>query len=98
VTVVDLVAAVGTVVLLCCSMASKPQRAWCLRGYDLRTGVRPTGQFECWPQPVGDPDWDGVYMRPDRSRQPDGVLRGRIWCTNGDRAIVVDERTVGCQR
>lgn len=61
-------------------------------------GIRPTGSFQCVRGPVGDPDWDGTWMRPERGVVPPGVLRARIYCTNGTEPIVVNERTVGCQR
>lgn len=71
----------------------------CPRGYDLRTGVRPDGHFECWPSPVGDPEWDGTWQRsPDRSVQPLGVFGNQIHCTGGAHPVIVDFRTVGCQR
>ena len=71
----------------------------CPDGYDLRTGVRRDGHYECWPRPVGDPEWDGTWQRsPDRSRQLGTVIDGRIWCALGSRAVVVDYRTVGCRR
>lgn len=94
----DLLSAIATLILLCCSMAVRPTKARCPATYDLRTGIRTSGHFECWPHPVGDPEWDGTWQRPERSRQPAGVLGSRIFCTNGTRPIVVDERTVGCQR
>lgn len=65
-------------------------------------GIRPSGEFECTRNPVGDPDWDGTYwdgvQRPDRSRVPTGELRGRIYCTGGMHPIVVSDRVLGCQR
>lgn len=71
----------------------------CPTGYDLRTGVRRDGRFECWPHPVGDPEWDGTWRRsPDRSTQSDAIVRNRIICTGGAHPIVIDYKTVGCQR
>jgi hypothetical protein len=70
----------------------------CPPGHDLRTGVRRDGRFECWPWPVGDPEWDGTWGRsPDRSVQPPGIVDRKIHCTGGSRPIVVDYKTVGCQ-
>lgn len=87
-------------------LLSHPVRASCLPGYDLRTGIRRSGAYECWPAPVAPPgwsprlgpiqDWDGTWLRPERSVQPDGVLTGRIWCLGVP--VVVDERTVGCRK
>lgn len=67
----------------------------CPKGWH-HEGVRPSGEYECIPQPVG-PDWPG-YSFPDRSVVPPGRLRSRIYCTGGSQPVVVDERTVGCQR
>lgn len=85
-----------------CALAAatvcRPQRARCPVGYDLRTGIRRSGSFQCWPQPVGPRDWDGTWQRPERSVQPAGVVESRLYCTGGSRPIVVDAATVGCQR
>lgn len=93
----DLVASMLTVVLLCCAMVTRPTRARCPAGYDLRTGVRPSGEFRCWPHPVGDPEWDGTWMRPDRARQPDGAFGARVYCTGGATPRQ-DGTSVWCQR
>lgn len=75
-----------------------PATRVCPEGYDLRVGVRPDGRYQCWPRPVGDPEWDGTWQRsPDRSRQVGSIVDGRIWCPLGSRAVVVDYRTVGCR-
>lgn len=76
----------------------RPRAARCPQGFDLRTGVRADGRFECWPRPSGPLDFDGIWGKPERSVQPEGVIGARIYCTGGARPIVVDERTVGCQR
>lgn len=68
----------------------------CPAGTDLRTGVRRDGRFECWPAPIGDPEWDGTYDRPERSVQPVGVIPGRISCESGSQPVVSDWRTVEC--
>ena len=83
--------------VLALSCATRPTGVRCPPGHDLRTGIRRDGRFACWPVPVGDPNWDGVYGRPDRSVQPEGVVEGRIWCTGGALPIVVDARTVACE-
>jgi hypothetical protein len=75
----------------------QPSSASCPDGYDLRTGIRRTGWFECWPHVVGDPDYDGTWQRPERGVQPPGILRSRIHCTGGSVPIVVNDHTVGCQ-
>ncbi len=76
----------------------------CPPGHDLRTGVQRDGSFRCWPNVVGDPDWDGTWHREERSTQPAGGVDMRVVCTGGALPIVVTERdgradrTVGCQR
>jgi len=73
-----------------------PTSARCPGDLDLRTGIRRDGRFECWPHPVGDPEWDGTWQRPERSVQPAWHLDGRVYC--GDtRPVVIDWRTVGCR-
>lgn len=79
-----------------------PQRATCPPGMYLSTGVRAVdgplggrGSFSC-AFPPGSPDWSGTG--PDRGASYPGDLRGRIYCTGGSHPIVVNERTVGCQR
>lgn len=52
----------------------------------------------CWPNIVGDPLYDGAGGFPERGRQSDALIEGQIYCTGGARPIVVDDRTVGCQR
>ncbi len=100
-TLLDLLCAIATVVVLCCAAVTRPTSARCPWDSDLRTGVRDDGRFICWPHPVGPPgveDWDGTWQRPERSVQPTWRLGGRVYCTGGARPIVVDYRTVGCQR
>lgn len=82
---------------LVCARHRCPRAARCPVGFDLRAGIRPSGAFQCWPSPVGDPDWDGTWQRsPDRSTQPGGVREGWIYCTSGSVPIVVDDRAVAC--
>lgn len=88
----------ASLAVLALSCATRATSAHCPPGYDLRTGIRRDGSFSCWPAPVGDPEWDGTYMRPEHSVQPSGVVSGRLYCTGGAVPIVVDWRTVGCQR
>lgn len=80
------------------TQCTRPERARCPDGYDVRAGIRRSGDFECWPRPVGDPDYDGTYGKPERGTQSDAIIRGRIYCTGGTQPIVVDYLTVGCQR
>lgn len=69
----------------------------CPPAYDLRTGIRRNGQFECWPHPQGDPSADGTYGHPLHSTQSNAILRSQIYCTNGTEPIIVSDRVVGCQ-
>lgn len=91
-------AALVTCAALTYAWCVHPARARCPAGHDLRTGIRRDGHFECWPAVVGDPLYDGAAGYPERGRQSDAILTGRIYCTGGTQPIIVDYRTVGCQR
>jgi len=95
--VIDVIGSLVSVLTLCIALVLHPVRASCPLGWH-HDGVRRTGNFACTRNPVGDPEWDGTYGRPDRSVVPPGELRGRIYCTGGAVPIVVDDRTVGCMR
>lgn len=86
-----------TLVLQVLAMLVTPARATCPSGHYVN-GIRPSGAFSCLPTPVGDPEYDGTYGKPDRSVQPPGELESRIYCTGGTHPVVRDHRTVGCQR
>lgn len=79
------------------AFALRPSHARCPKHWH-NNGVRPSGVFTCTRNPFGDPDWDWSLHRPDRSTVPPGKIWGRIYCTNGHVPIVVNDRTVGCQR
>jgi hypothetical protein len=86
-----------TELLLVVMVAVLPPMARCPDGWSLGEGVRrATGEFACYapvPRDCGEPK--GPYERPcPRSER----YYGRIYCTGGKLAIVVDHRTVGCQR
>jgi hypothetical protein len=93
--------AVLSLVTILAAAITRPTRAQCPQGWYLATGVRtsdtyaPRGSFACQ-RPPGGPDWTGTG--PDLGTRPPGELRGRIYCTGGSSPIVVNERTVGCQR
>lgn len=78
-----------------------PQHAVCRDGWHLDMGVRvdgpDVGSYSCAPPlPLCCEDAAGPCEHvkcPDRPRE-----FGRIYCTNGTIPIVVNERTVGCQR
>lgn len=84
--------------LLALSCVTRPHAARCPAGRDLRTGIRRDGAFECWSAVRGSPEWDGTWERPERGVQDDDAVASRIYCTVGAVPIVVDNRTVGCQR
>lgn len=92
-----LVAALASALILLWMAVTRPDHAACPRGW-RHEGVRRDGSFSCLRPLLGDPDYDGVHGWPDRSVQPPGELWGRIYCTGGAAPIVVDQRTVGCQR
>jgi len=87
-----------TLAIATVSMCVRPSRARCPIGYDLRTGVQRSGAFVCWPSPTGNPMYDGAGGYPERSVQSNATIGRAIYCTGGARPIVVDYRTVGCQR
>lgn len=90
-----LLSLLGSIVLLCAAMVIHPDHARCDATMWVN-GVRPDGTYELRRVPVGD-DEIGPRGELDHSRQPPGVLVGRVYC-GGRLAIVVDSRTVGCQR
>ena len=73
-----------------------PNRATCPPGWFVE-GVRPTGATQCRPNP---PAHCGEPVPPDNGPCPrdDRMIPLEIYCTGGSHAIVVNERTVGCQR
>lgn len=82
--------------LAICSVC-RPTSAHCPPGMDLRTGIRLDGHYQCWSHPVGDPEWDGTWQRPERSVQGSWVLEGRIYCARNTRPVVEDWQRVGCR-
>jgi hypothetical protein len=79
-----------------------PPVAQCPRGWNLQEGVRrdgpDVGEFACYaplPPCCGEP-----AGKLECQRQCPAVDRfhSRIYCTGGAKPIIVDERTVGCQR
>lgn len=93
------VAIVLSIAVLAICALCRPSRARCPVGYDLRTGIQRDGSFLCWPNLVGDPEWDGTWGRaPDRSVQPEGVVAARIYCGGAPPITGDDGRSVGCER
>ncbi len=68
----------------------------CREGWFVE-GVRPSGVTRCLPVP---PRHCGEPVPPDNQPCPhdDRVEWRAVYCTGGSKPIVVDERTVGCQR
>lgn len=93
----ELLLRMASLVVMAIAMVTRPTSAACPAGMH-NNGIRPSGRFECLFAPTGDPDADGTWRRPDRSTVRPGELAGRIYCTGGAHAIVVDDRVVGCQR
>ena len=93
----DMLRCAVSALVLVLSCLGHPRHGRCPARYYV-TGIRPSGAFSCRPEPVGDPDHDGVWGRPDVSVQPPGEYRAQIYCTGGAHPIVVDQRTVGCTR
>lgn len=100
-TFVDLVCAIATTALLCCSAGVRPKAGRCPPAWYVN-GIRPSGTYECLRIPGGDPQYDGAGGWPDRAIDLPGSLRSRIYCTGGSHPIVVtsdrEGRAVGCQR
>lgn len=65
----------------------------CPRGWH-HDGISRAGQFDCTHDHIDDLDWDGMHDYV----VPMGRIRGQMCCTSGAHAIVVDRRSVGCQR
>lgn len=85
-----------SVISLCVCMLVRPTHVICPPGW-YAEGVRPNGATTCLPAPSG-PDVISTHGVEDRSVQPPGAIEARIYCTGGAHPIVVDARTVGCQR
>jgi hypothetical protein len=75
-----------TIAVMTVASLVQPRRARCPDGMYVN-GVRPSGAFEC-----------RIAPKLKHEAPPDSELGGRIYCTGGTRPIVVDYRTVGCQR
>lgn len=60
-------------------------------------GVRPNGRYQCLPV-LGDPERDIEDARARVEIHDARSIEGAIYCTGGARPIVVDSRTIGCQR
>lgn len=88
----------ASLALIAIAFVVRPQRARCPDRHDLRTGIRRSGAFECWPAVRGDPEYDGTWGKPERGIQPPGIVAGQIYCRAPAIPIVLDNRTVACRR
>ena len=95
---IDVVIAFITTMALVVAFVLIRDAGRCPDGYWLSTGVRPDGRYACTRVPVGDDHRAASGIVRDDSVVPPGETIGRLLCTGGASAIVVDFRTVGCQR
>jgi len=80
------------------SCVVRPDHAACPEGWYLASGIRTSGRFECLPSPPRDEyDCTADPVCPQPAGEEIGVA-AQIVCTGGSHPIVVDFRTVGCQR
>lgn len=77
--------------IIAIAAVADPRRANCPAGWHVE-GVRPSGATTCRRAPQIDTAEDDAHPEPDPAY---GIA---IHCTGGTSPIVVDERTVGCQR
>lgn len=84
-------------IILAIGFVKRPQHAQCPRG-EFVNGVRPSGNTWCVRAPSArEVDCRGA-RRCFATEAPVYTTPIKIYCTNGTRPIVVDDRTVGCQR
>lgn len=83
-----------SVLLLVAFAIVRPERATCPPGSYVE-GVRPSGATQCLSV---EPDYDCSGANRCHGRAARWRVPMRIACTGGMRPIVVDGRTVGCQR
>ena len=82
---------------LAISCVRRPEQATCADGWYVAT-LRPDGSFECEQSPPRDErDCTKDLVCPQPVGESIGI-QNRIYCSGGATPIVVDHRTVGCQR
>lgn len=91
----EIVCLLMSIVLFCAATIVRPPRAHAPAGFWVN-GTRGDGYFELRRVPIGDDTIKPGGGEIDLSVQPPGVIVSRIFCADGKRSIVVDERTVGC--
>lgn len=77
------------------SAIARPRIATCPPSFYVE-GVRPTGETSC--VSTFDPRPDDTRGECRHAQWDAGRLPLRVWCESGERAVVVDERTVGCRK
>lgn len=92
----EVVCALASQVMLCLAFIMHPSHATCPTGW-YAEGVRPGGQLACRPV-VGQPERDIDDARAGIQSHDERVLQSRVYCTGGSHPIVIDARTIGCQR
>ncbi len=86
----DLIASITLLVMsINLGWCTRPHRARCTRGF-YAEGVSMDGKTTCRQSPP--------LAWPDERYFPAETYPMQIYCTGGSRPIVVDHRTVGCQR
>jgi hypothetical protein len=95
---VDITLAFFSICCLMWSMATYSTTGHCPDGWWVN-GVRPTGLYSCRPRSLL-PDRPSRGHEQDEPDDPaaDHEICNQIYCTGGSHPIVVDFRTVGCQR
>lgn len=89
--------ALVSIIVLFLSALLHPTQARGPNGWYVN-GVSPDGAYELRRAPVAEQPPCKETKLSCVADEPDVWIRGRIYCTGGSRAIVVDERTVGCTR
>ena len=95
--IVEAILSLTSIMLFVVAIAIYPSSATCPPGTYLGEGIRRTGDFACYSTITaccGEPKGpcEGIPC-PEQK-----IERSRIYCTGGSRPIVVDYRSVGCQR
>ncbi len=74
-----------TLAIIVITSIAEPRRVRCPSGW-YAEGVRPSGATTCRRAPIND-------ITP-----PTGAIDALVYCTGGSLPIVIDHRTVGCNR
>lgn len=87
--IADVLAVLVSIALLSIACAMRPIHGRCPASWWV-DGVRPSGEYRC-AYSADDRDWPTIDAWPVE-------IESRIYCTGGARPIVVNARSVGCQR